>query len=382
MINRDRLEQTFKYLVEIDSPSREEGAICAELRQILESFGGTTYVDNAGEKTGSDTGNMIAKFPGTVDAPPFFICGHMDTVEPGRGIRAVLKDGVFTSEGATILGADDKSALAIVLEVLQVIRENDIARCPLEIVFTVCEEVGLLGAKNFDISSLDSKFGYILDSTDTEGIVTRAPAANSLTISIHGRAAHAGAEPEKGISAIAVAGKAISGLTLGRIDEETTCNLGKIEGGVATNIVPDLVRIEGEVRSHDGDKLERVTRDIITAFEKAADEFNNEAGNNSGPGCHVEIHVENDFPNTDISPDHPVVKLAQKAAANLGREMKTKTIGGGADANIFFNKGLAAGVVGTGMRDVHTLKENIRVDDMIKTAELLLEIVRIHSAEK
>lgn len=375
MINTERLAKRFKALVEIDSLSRHEREIALELEKILTNMGAKVCYDDAEEKVGGNCSNLVAKFKGTIDTEPIFLSGHMDTVGPGKGIKVLFKDGVFKSDGTTILGADDKSAIAIILEVMEVILENGMDYPPLEIIFTVCEEIGLVGAKNFDFSLMDSKFGYILDSTDTNGIVTKAPAANKITIKVHGKAAHAGAEPENGVNAIWVASKAIAGLTLGRIDEVTTCNLGTIKGGVATNIVPELVEIHGEARSHDLEKLKTVTNDIVSAFQTTAKEVED------GSGLpRVEVIVENDFPNTDIPEDHKAIKLARKAAANLGITLESKTIGGGADANIFFGKGIIAGVLGTGMTDVHTLNESIELKDMENSAKLVLEILKVHAA--
>ncbi len=377
MINLQRLAQRFQSLVEIDSMSREELDVALALEEILTGMGAAVYYDTAKEKVNGNCSNLVAKFKGTVDAEPIFLSGHMDTVGPGKGITVRFKDGIFTSDGTTILGADDKSAIAIILEVMDVIFENKIDYPPIEIVFTVCEEIGLLGAKNFDHSLMDSKFGYILDSTDTEGIVTKAPAANKITIKIYGKAAHAGAAPENGINAILTASQAISGLTLGRIDEETTCNLGTIKGGVATNIVPEFVEVHGEARSHDVAKLKKVTDDIVNSFYRAAEMI---TGSSDLPK--IEAVVENDFPNTNIPEDHEAIQLARKAAANLGINLASKTIGGGADANIFFGKGIVAGVLGTGMTDVHTLKESIDIKDMENSARLVLEILKVHAAGK
>ena len=273
MINNDRLAETFKFLVEIDSVSREEGEFAKEIKKVLESMGAKTFVDSAGEKTGSDTGNLVAKFEGNVSAPPLLINAHMDTVQPGKGIKAVLKNGIFTSDGSTILGADDKSSIAVILESLRVLRENELPYGPIDLVLTICEEIGLLGAKYFDFSLIDAKFGYALDATDVDGIIVRAPAANKLEFKIHGKDSHAGAAPEKGINAILLASKAIAGLEIGRIDKETTCNIGIIEGGIATNIVPNLVTVKGEVRSHDNDKLAKVTDDIVSAFKDVVKSF-------------------------------------------------------------------------------------------------------------
>jgi len=375
MINSQRLAQRFQALVKIDSLSRQERDVALELEKILTAMGAMISYDTAGEQVGGNCSNLVAKFKGTVDADPIFLCGHMDTVGPGKGIKVQFEDGIFRSDGTTILGADDKSALAIILEVMDVILENKIDYPPVEIIFTICEEIGLLGAKHFDYSLMDSKFGYILDSTDTQGIVTKAPAANKIIIKIHGKAAHAGAEPENGVNAIMVASKAISKLELGRIDEETTCNFGIIKGGVATNIVPAFVEIHGEARSHDMKKLKRVTDNIVNTFQTTAEELKD---NSDLP--RIEAIVKNDFPNTNIPEDHKAIKLARKAADNLGITLESKTIGGGADANIFFGEGIVAGVLGTGMTDVHTLNESIAIKDMEASAKLVLEILKVHAA--
>ncbi|MDA3896646.1 MAG: M20/M25/M40 family metallo-hydrolase, partial [Desulfobacteraceae bacterium] len=302
---------------------------------------------------------------------------HMDTVQPGVGVKPQFNNGVFTSDGTTILGADDKSAVAIILETLHILHENKLPHGPLEIVITICEEIGLLGAKNLDFNLLSAEYGYALDTADTECIVTRAPAANQFEIEVHGKDAHAGADPENGINAILLASQAISGLTLGRIDAETTCNIGVIEALGATNIVPNLVRIKGEVRSHDETKLENVTRNIVASFENVISDYKKEHA--SGELPRVDVDIENEFNRTFIPDDHPVVRLAQQAAKKLGRQVITKKTGGGSDANVFFGKGIVTGVIGTGMKDIHTVRESIRIDDMEKTVRLLLEIIDVHS---
>ena len=380
MVNRDRLAETFKYLVQIDSVSKEEGAISDEIKNILDTMGAETFIDSAGNKIGSNTGNLIAKFKGNTQAPPLFLNAHMDTVEPGKGVAAILENGVFTSDGTTILGADDKSAIAIILETIEVIKENDLPYGPIEIVLTVCEEIGLLGAKHLDLDLITAKFGYALDATDTEGIVTRAPSANRLEFKIHGKDAHAGAAPEKGINAISLASKAIAKLELGRIDNETTCNIGIIEGGLAINIVPNLVTVKGEVRSHDEEKLNKITNEIVLSFKGVVENYKGVAFDDGLP--RLESTIEKDFSHTYISDDHLVVTLARRAAENLGRKMITKTTGGGADANIFYEKGIVTGVLGTGMRDMHTVRESVRLDDMVRTTELLLEIIRLHTLDQ
>jgi tripeptide aminopeptidase len=377
MINPERLAETFIRLVQIDSVSKQEADICRELRNILDAMGAETFVDDAGKAVGSNTGNLIARFRGNVDVPTLMLNAHMDTVEPGKGVKPVYQDGVFTSDGTTILGADDKSAIAILLEVLTVLQEDRMPHGPLEVVLTISEEIGLQGAKHLDLSRLTATFGYALDATDTAGIITRAPGANHLKFVVHGKDAHAGAAPEKGINAIGIAAKAIAGLTLGRIDHETTCNIGVIQGGVATNIIPSLVTVSGEVRSHDPQKLAELTQTIVAAFEAAVQGYVPQSADAGSPRLEVEIIP--DFTRTHIPEDHPVVTLAMKAAQNLGRTLAPKVTGGGADANVFFSKGIMTGVLGTGMRDMHTVREWVRLSDMVQTTELVLEIIRVHT---
>ncbi|MBI5897473.1 MAG: M20/M25/M40 family metallo-hydrolase [Desulfobacterales bacterium] len=374
-IQAERLADTFKTLVQIDSISREEGRLCRELRRRLDELGFNTVMDEAGARVNGDSGNLIAHWPGNVSAEPLLLSAHMDTVEPGRGVQVRYEAGIFSSAGDTILGSDDKSALAIILEVLHCIRDNNLPCGPLEVVFTICEEIGLLGAKHLAYQHLAARAGYVLDTRNPEDIVTRAPSANRFTFRVHGKAAHAGAAPEKGINAIALAAKAIAQLKLGRIDHETTCNIGVIEGGVATNIVPDRVVVHGEARSHDEAKLRRVTEELVAAFKAAVD--GEQIQGEERPW--VEVAVEHDFARLHIPDDHYVVQLAVQSAQALGHGMSTVRSGGGSDANVFAAHGIVTGVLGTGMENVHTVKETIRLSDMVRSARLLLRIVLNHT---
>lgn len=377
MINENRLIETFISLVSIDSPSKAEKALADELERLLTELGAETSFDRSAEKTGSDTGNLIARFKGNTEVPAMMLNAHMDTVSPGKGIKARLTDGVFTSDGTTILGADDKSAIAVMLEIMRVLIENDLPYGPLELVFTTCEEIGLKGAKHLDFSKITAGFGFALDTSNTGVIITRAPSANRLEFNIHGKDAHAGAAPENGINAIFLACKAIAELELGRIDQETTCNIGIIEGGDAINIVPKLVTVKGEARSHNDGKLDRLTDNIVATFQKAVADYRKSVGNSDLP--RLDVSVERDFSHTDIPEDHPVVRLACRASRNLGRDIVPQSTGGGADANIFFEKGIITGVLGTGMKDMHTLRESIRLEDMVRTTQLVLEIISLHA---
>ena len=377
MINSQRLAETFMSLAAIDSVSRQEARISEEIRTLMVPLAAEIFVDAAGAAVGGDTGNLIIKISGNRKVPPLLLSAHMDTVQPGIGVKPRFKDGVFTSDGTTVLGADDKSAIAVIIETVRILQENNLPHGPLEIVITICEEIGLLGAKHLDFDLISAKDGYALDTADTESIVTRAPGANRFEVLVHGKDAHAGADPENGINAIHLASQAVAGLTLGRIDPETTCNVGTMEAAGATNIVPNRARLTGEVRSHDERKLADVTQGISDAFKTVAKNFPRE--NAFGDLPRVEIHVENDFHRTHIPDDHPVVVMAQKAATRLGRSMATRKTGGGSDANVFFERGIITGVIGTGMRDIHTVRESIALSDMEKTVALLLEIVAVHA---
>ncbi len=375
-VDRERLARTFTDLVRIDSISKEEGRICRELQSWLGALGAHARADGAGAEVAGQTGNLIGRYAGNCKVEPLLLSAHMDTVEPGRGIQPVFENGVFSSGGETILGADDKCGLSIILEALTCIRDNRLPCGPLEIIFSICEEIGLQGAKHLDFGQLDARMGYVLDTRNPDVIITRAPAANRIRLQIDGRAAHAGAEPEKGINAISLAGQAISELVLGRIDEETTCNLGLIEGGVATNIVPPQVIVHGEVRSHDRSKLSIATDAMVGAFKRVVEDYS-ENNNPFRPRLSVDVRL--DFDLLQIAAEHDVVTMAQQAAANLNRKIYRATSGGGSDANVFAQHGIVTGVLGTGCEKVHTVEERVALDDMVRAVQLLIEIIRLHS---
>lgn len=378
MIQSERLVETFMALARIASPSRRERAVARDVAGRLQALGAAVTEDGSAPATGSDTGNLVARIPGSAPVPPLLLSAHLDTVEPAQGVEPVLRDGVIRSAGDTILGADDKSAVAIILEVLATLREQGIAHGPLEVVLTTCEEIGLLGAKHLDFDLVTATMGYVLDTRDPNGLVTRAPSANRLHFKVLGQDAHAGSAPEEGINAIALAAAAIHRLPLGRLDAETTCNLGTIRGGLATNIVPPEVEVEGEARSHHEERLDSVTREMVAAFEDVAAEHRRRLGRSDLP--RLEHRVARDFSRFHLPEAHPVVRLAQETARSLGRALTCKTTGGGSDANVFFQRGIQVGVLGTGMRDVHTLRESIAVADMVGCAELVIGILRKHAA--
>lgn len=376
MINTARIAAEFARLAAISSPSRREGAISRYLVQRLEGLGAEVLMDDAGPRAGGESGNLIARFPARgKECAALMVSVHMDTVEPADGVVPVLTDGVFTSAGETILGADDKAGIAEIIEALEVIREAQIPHGPLEVVVTVCEEIGLLGAKLLNPKLIQARRGIALDTSGVDLVIHRAPAANKLRFEILGLEAHAGIAPDKGISAIEVAARAIAAMPLGRIDEETTANIGTINGGQATNIVAKKVVIEGEARSHDAAKLARQTQTMVTCFEQAA-----RAAARQIDGVlvtpEVRIEVLSDYPLMHVPRRSGILSLIETAAGRLGRSLEVKGAGGGSDANIFNSHGIETVILGTGMTDVHTLNESVRVDDMEQVARLLVEIIR------
>jgi tripeptide aminopeptidase len=357
LINETRLLKTFLDLVAIDSPSGQEEAISKDLARRLAELGGAVETD--------EHWNLIARWPNG-QGSWLMLSAHMDTVGKDVGIKPAIRDGVIYSDGTTILGGDDKSGVAAILEVIRSLQDEGRAHPPLEVVISVGEEVSLRGAKLLDKDKLKSQRGYVMDSGGPIGtIVTSAPSQDSLEVKVHGKTAHAGSEPENGINAIVVASAAIAAMPLGRIDFETTANIGVIQGGVATNIVPDEVFIKGEARSRDNDKLALQTATMAAAFQDAAEQY----------GARVEFKIKRSYSTFKWPDDHPVVAAAAAAAQRLGFTPSIHGSGGGSDANIYAESGVACAVLSTGMADVHTPQEHIAIADMVDAARLLQEIV-------
>jgi len=367
MVNEKRLIESFMELVKIDSVSREEKEVADFLVKKLKDLGLEVTVDQAGEKVKSNSGNIIARLKGSVKkATPIMFSAHMDTVVPGKKIKPICEGEKIVSSGETILGADDKAAIAALLEALQIIKENNILCGDIEIVFSICEEIGLEGAKNLDISSLNAQMGFVLDAGGQVGkIITTAPSQNSLQIIIYGKSAHAGSNPEEGINAIQVAGFALSRIKLGRIDEETTANIGIISGGKATNIVPDKVTLKGEVRSRNEEKLEKHTERLKKITEDTAQEFKAKA----------EVKINREYSCYNLSSDDQVLKISMKAAKDMGLQPELCPSGGGSDANVFNKEGFPSVVLAIGMEKVHTVDEYILTKNLKNAAEYVLSII-------
>jgi tripeptide aminopeptidase len=378
MINQERIKNLLLELVQINSHSRCEREVALRLKKYCEEMGAEVEIDDAGERVGGNSGNVIARFKGTImDAAPIMMSAHMDTVIPGENVKPIVDGDIIRSDGTTVLGGDDKSGCAVILETIRTLKEQNIPHTDIEAVFSICEEVGLLGAKNLDTAKLKARHGIVFDSDDPGFLFTKGPSANHLEFKIYGLEAHAGVAPEEGISAIKIAAEGIAQMKLGRIDEETTANIGVIEGGKATNIITNFVLLQGEARSLDERKLEAQCAHMIKCLEDAAAKYEVTVAGVTTKG-RVEANVTREYSAMDVSDDSRVVQLVKTAAARLGKEVKTLASGGGCDANVFNKQGIECANLGTGMRAIHTINEWLDVKDMCESAQIALEILKLN----
>ena len=358
-MNQDRLLEALLELLKIDSESGQEAALAALLKEKFEMLGLQVTIDEAG--------NLIALLVGNqTDIPPILFTCHMDTVKPGIGVKPTIRDGVVYSDGTTVLGADDKAGIAALLEALRTIQETNASHGDIQIVLTVGEEVGLIGAKALNPDMLIAKFGYALDGGGVVGCqYIAAPSQVKLFVDVYGKTAHAGVAPEKGVSAITLAGRAISQMPLGRIDEETTANIGRIEGGTETNVVCEHVRFVAEVRSLVREKLDAQVQAMKDALETTAADM----------GGRVEIKVEDMYGAFKFDEADEVVQVANRGIEKIGREVQLLHTGGGSDANIFNAHGVPTTILGVGYEEIHTKNERMPIEELNKLAELVIAIV-------
>lgn len=368
MVNQDRLVKSFIKYVKIGSPSRKEKEFADFIEEELKELGLDVYRDNSSKDTGSNTGNIIAKLKGIKDSSPLLFSCHLDTVTPAIGIKPTIREGVIYSDGTTILGADNKAGIVALIEALRVIVESNIDHGPIELAFSTCEEVGLLGAKNLEYDRIESKRAFVLDSGGTPGeVIIEGPGQDNIIAKIIGKPAHAGVAPEEGISAIKIAAQAINNMKLFRIDEETTANIGIIQGGEATNIITPEVSIKGEARSLNEEKLNLQSKHMEKVIQDAAKEN----------GGKAEVKVAREYHAYNIDKRDEIVELVKKASTNLNLDFQAKGSGGGSDTNIFNQKGIRAVNLAVGERKPHTLEEHIHIEDLEKAARLVLEIVKL-----
>ena len=356
----------FTELASLPSPPGEERAVADVVIGYLRDLGLSVDEDDAGPKVGSNIGNVFCRLEATDGGNPIFLCAHLDTVPPEGPIEPVIEDGVVRNAAGTILGADNKSAVAAMLEGARRVLVENRPHGGIELLFTPKEEVGLLGAAAFDHERLQARLGYVYDQAAPIGdVILGAPYSRAMQVRFHGRAAHSGMFPEEGRSAVAAAARAISDLRLGRIDEETTANVGIIQGGTAGNIIPEWCTLDAEARSHDERKLEKLVQEMVDVFSFAA----------GLEDCEVETKVSKSYKGYRFKPDDPVVRIAHAALERSGYKPAYGLSGGAADANVFNERGLACLNLANGMQDIHTPDEHITVADLEGMVEVTLALV-------
>lgn len=366
-MSKRRMVETFTKLVQIDSVSRNEGPIHAYLHDLFSTIGLEVTEDNSKEATGLGGNNIIATYYGKTNQQSLFFSCHTDTVTPGVGIEVVEKEGILYSKGDTILGADDKAGIAILIEAMQRIQEEEIATGNIEIVLSPGEEIGLLGASALDMHLVEADYGYVLDSAFAVGRVTIAsPTLFMYDVTITGKAAHAGLEPEKGVSCVSILAEALNHIPIGRLDEKTTANIGVIQGGEATNIVMDRLLVKGEVRAIDPQRADQLIAQMQQAFEEAATKF----------GGEVTINVKKMATGFHIEDDEAVMQLFIQSAEKLGYEVIREISGGGSDANIFNLGGKTCVNFSIGYDKIHTTEELVVIDEMEKAVNLVIELLK------
>lgn len=367
-VNQDRLVQTFLHLARQNTPPRHEKAASEIACQMLQEIGFACEYDDAGEKVGGNVGNLVAFKKGTVThAPPIFFSAHFDTVEPTPGLEPIVEGDVIRSDGNTIVGADDKCGMAPILEAMRLLHEQNIPHGDIQLLLTICEEIGLVGAKHMDPGRIKAKYGFVLDAGPPVGsCVYSAPSQDIFEVYIHGRPAHAGAQPEDGVSAIAVAARAIARMKLGRVDPETTANVGIIEGGNATNIIPAECYLKCEARSRNPAKLDKQRDAMLAAFHEEADQA----------GATVEVKMNRAYEHYELAMDSPVLQIAEAATEHAGLEFLLRVTGGGADSNIFNEFGVPTTVLGCGMVNIHRHDEYCTISDMVRSTQLVVAIAQ------
>lgn len=366
LINQERLVESFKSLSLIDGIHGKELTIAGYLMKTLRTLGLEAAMDEAGSTYGGNAGNVIGRLPGKKNVPPVFLCAHMDTVQSTKNLKHVIEDGVIKTDGTTILGGDDRAGVAVILEILRVLQERNLEHGPIEILFNVCEEAGMHGAKFIKASALQSTFGFVFDCQASPGAyIIEAPGAVAFTAKVRGKSAHAAVSPEKGIHAIQIASKAIAQLRLGRWDETGMLNIGTIKGGVSINVIPDYVEITGETRNANKEKLQSQIEYIRSTFEQAA---------NDAHGS-VEIKFTEKYGGYQFDEDVKVIDIAKKGIQAAGYIPSPIRYPGGSDANVLNNNGVTALNLGVGFKNAHSFQERIAITDLEGAARIGLNIV-------
>lgn len=368
-INEERLIRVFLDLVGIDGISLAERPVADFIKKNFSEFGLPVEEDDAAGIIGGDCGNLLVRMQGkNPNAHTLILASHLDTILPTGKLMVQERDNVFYSDGNTILGADDRAGIAVMLECARVLMEEGGSPCSLELLFTVAEENGLFGAKALQKGWLQGEVLYVLDSDGPVGrIVNGAPFGVKIAVTIKGKSAHAGINPESGVSAVVIASRAIAAMKLGRIDEVTTANIGTISGGQAQNIIPELVDVVGEVRSIDKDRLLRQVEHMKNCFKTAAVE----AGGDSI------FYSHNDYSGYYFPEDSPQVDLVRRALGRLGIRGVMESSCGASDANITTGLGIPSLVLSIGYLKPHTKEENISREELFKAAQMVYEMIHM-----
>lgn len=368
LINDKRMVQQFLDLVAIDSPSFNERSMADYLTEKLTELGFDTIEDDWGQKHGGTCGNLYGYLQGTLECEPLLFSCHMDTVGPALGKKAIVQsDGHIISEGNTVLGADDLAGVTAILEALSVIKENSLDHGPIEVLFTVAEEVYCQGAAHYGYNRILSKYAYVLDLTGPVGLAAnKAPSILTFSIEVNGKPAHAGFAPEEGIHAIMVCAKAISQLKLGHYDQDTTLNIGTIKGGSADNIVPASCRVSGEIRSYQHDQALNLIQRIEAIFQESCNIY----------GASYEIDYKTPFVAYDVSKDSTVVENFVSACNKVGLTPILSPTFGGSDNHHFVASGISGLVIASAMYACHSTEEYTTIEDLKKLSHLTLELMK------
>jgi len=365
-MSESRVLQTFLDLVRIDSPSGFEGACAAYCAERLRTLGFAVRFDDSSQRTGSDVGNLIAQLPGTASGT-LALSAHLDCVEPCRGVEPRIVDGIVSSADDTVLGADDKAGLAATLEAFQRLVESGEPRPALKAIFTVQEELGLVGAKHMAAEDTSCDLCLVLDAEGSPGaIVIGAPTHYTFAAEFHGTASHAGVVPEDGVSAIRMAADAIERMRLGRIDEASTANVGTVRGGSATNVIPALCEVTGECRSLHRPTVEALKAEMDAAMKDAAHSV----------GGSVDVIWNLEYESFSLAEDDPLVMLVSRACEDAGVAPSTYRTGGGSDANILANNGVPVLALACGMQGVHSTAEQLSVQDLLSATDICVAVAR------
>jgi tripeptide aminopeptidase len=366
-MNKERLVNIFLKLAKTDSPSLMEGKVKEVILNYLKELNLDYFEDDAGKKLGGECGNIICKISGDKEIPSIVFLAHMDTVQPSKNKEPILEGEIIKTNGKTILGGDDHAGVAVILELLHHLQENPAKHGDVTVVFTIAEEIGLLGAKNLNLEKVHAKYGFVLDNGGEIGTFSiQAPYQNSIRVEIFGKAAHAGVEPEKGISAIQIFAHAVSKMKFGRVNDETTSNFGIVSGGKATNVICDYLKANGEARSLIEEELEEQTQHMENCFKEATEIF----------GGEFKFIAKREYDGYSIKEEDPIMDVLKRAGESYGIHITPEKSGGGSDTNILNEKGIPTVNLSVGMEKIHTLEEYININELAKACAFVIEIVK------